>query len=139
MDERSAKRQLTITQAMETGPNDLDDDTHKAMDEEILDTMGDDPYNPSHLLTLIVNASSERLDQQYVNPFKAKALIKANPKLKEMLDVAWESKSFKIVRNLRLWTYPRTRNLLNRNAEILRFSHGALLIVHPQMPILNTM
>jgi hypothetical protein len=101
-DERSAKRQLTIT--METVPDDLNDDTHKAMDEKILDNMGDDPYASHILLIYIVDASNGRLDQQYANLVKAKALVKANPKLKETLDNAWECKSFRTVRNLSLWT-----------------------------------
>lgn len=89
---------------METVPDDLNDDTHKAMDEKILDNMGDDPYVAFCLLTLIVDASNGRLDQQYATPVKANALVKANPKLKETLDNAWECKSFRTVRNLSLWT-----------------------------------
>jgi hypothetical protein len=119
MYERSARRQFTIT--METVPNDLDDDTHKAMDDEILDTMGDDPYVASSLLTFIVNASSGRLDHKYVNPVNTKALIKANPKLKEMLDIAWKSKSFRTVRNLSWWTFSEDEKSTEQKCRNLAF------------------
>jgi hypothetical protein len=101
VNERPLKQQPTIT--METVPDDLHDDAHKAMDEKILDNMGDDPYIARDLLTLIVENSDGLLDQQYISPTKARTFIKENPKLKEILDIAWEYKSFRTVRNLSLW------------------------------------
>jgi hypothetical protein len=102
IDEPSAKRQLTTT--MKTVPDDFDSDAHKAMDMETLRQMADDPYAPSSLLSSIVAASKGRLDHRHGHLKSARELIAAHPELKEMLDSAWESKSFRDVRNLSLWT-----------------------------------
>ena len=107
INDRSTKRQLAIT--METVPDDFNDDDHKAMDKQIIDSMRGDDYNSSihyqaFLLLYIVDASGGRLDNQYANGIKARDLIEANPSLKEVLDDAWRSRSFRAVRNLSLWT-----------------------------------
>jgi hypothetical protein len=119
MDERSTKQQPIIT--METLPDDLDDESHQAMDEAILDTIGGDPYSPKLLLPVIVEHSRRRLNEEYAYVSKAGALLEANPKLKDLLDAAWESKSFRAVRNLSLSTSSENREFTEQKCRNLAF------------------
>jgi hypothetical protein len=84
---------------LEIVANDLDDATHKALDEEVLTEVGGNP-SMATLLTLIVQNSNQQLDSKYGALKVAKTLIADNLELKDMLTKAWKAQSFKEIRNL---------------------------------------
>jgi hypothetical protein len=100
MDERSAKRTLKTT--LESVHDDLDDAAHARQDEEVLKTIGDDPFIATMLLATIVASSEQQLNPKYRKTPNAKALLLEHPELADKLKVAWVAKKFKEIRNLGL-------------------------------------
>ena len=87
-------------ETLESVPNDLDDATHKALDDEVLtEIVGGNP-SMAILLVAIVARSNQQLDQKYSAFGVVKNLIADNVELEDMLAEAWKSKSFKAIRNL---------------------------------------
>ncbi|KAM6495088.1 hypothetical protein JOM56_009711 [Amanita muscaria] len=99
-DERPAKRST-----LETVPSDLDDATHARLDTIVLE-LCDEPVESSSAVTCLLNAivqkSEGRLDQKYGRIANAKALIKEHPELVDKLKEAWNDRSFKQIRNLKI-------------------------------------
>jgi hypothetical protein len=89
---------------LEPVPNVLDDATHARMDAAALETaIFYDPSVPglaAPLLATIVSTSENLLDSKYENNPNAAALLREHPELVEQLTVAWNTKSFKAIRNL---------------------------------------
>jgi hypothetical protein len=96
--------------ALETVPNDLDQDVHTCLDQQVLESdtirTSFQPVNISQpasllgLLVAIIEESNEQLDPQYYSPKIARALLTRHPELVEKLKEAWMKKSFEEIRNL---------------------------------------
>jgi hypothetical protein len=87
----------------ESGPNELDDETHARLDKEVLETADYEPSNllpASFLLATIVSNSIGRLDPKYKENPNAKALIQQHPELMDKLMKAWRERTFRDIRNL---------------------------------------
>jgi hypothetical protein len=94
----SSKR--VFKETLESVPNDLNDATHKALDDEVLTEVGGGNPSMAVLLVVIVAHSNQQLDQKYSAFEVVKNLIADNVQLKDMLADAWKSKSFKAIRNI---------------------------------------
>ena len=82
----------------------VDDATHSRMDDEILQGFPAPPTTAAiaaTLLSTIVSFSDGRLEPKYKDIREAKALLAKHPALKELLQEAWTSKTFRVIRNLR--------------------------------------
>jgi len=83
--------------------DDLSDVDHAALDKDVLQlqlSLPLDLENAATLLTWIVHYSAGKLDHRYVYLPLARDLVSANHELKEALETAWATKSFKTIRNL---------------------------------------
>lgn len=103
MSDHKPAAECTIETPLESVPDDLDDDTHKALDQEVLDEAFDEPLTVNDAVVLlggIVYFSWGRLNPNYENTLQAKALLQECPELVDKLRVAWTSRSFKEIRNL---------------------------------------
>ena len=83
---------------LERVPDDLDNATHARLDVRVLDIV--DGFNPTFLLTTIVDESDGMLDPTYFAPSKAKVLLREHPQLEVELKKAWDQRSFRDIRNL---------------------------------------
>jgi len=96
------RTQQDMSQFFEFVADDLDDAAHRRMDEELIQYCS----SPStlnaaaSLLSIIVALSNGRLESKYLNPREAHALLEAHPALLELLREAWDSKTFRAIRNL---------------------------------------
>lgn len=98
---------------LESLPNILDDDTHKYLDEKVLNHFT--PLFESFttlkeleailLLMGIISESQNRLNPDYETILPAKALLENHPELVDKLRGAWRERSFKEIRNLSTYNY----------------------------------
>lgn len=86
---------------LELVDDEFGDDTHKVLDEEVLQNLTRAPEDIEMiaLLTMIVDRSQGRLDSRYRAFADAQALYE-NPELKKLLTDAWAQKSFATIRKL---------------------------------------
>jgi hypothetical protein len=92
-----------LAMPLETARDDLEDDTHKSQDNEVLKIVRIEPSDLSLatlLLATIVSVSNGLLDPKYHEIPDALALIKAHPQLMQELKAAWAAQSFRKIRNL---------------------------------------
>jgi hypothetical protein len=88
-----------LTMSLETESNDLSDADHTRLDKLVLNIVNT-YYAPPFLLATIVEKSEGKLNPKYKANGTASALLNEHPDLRGELDIAWEAKSFKNIRNL---------------------------------------
>ncbi|KAI6135505.1 hypothetical protein EV401DRAFT_2192055 [Pisolithus croceorrhizus] len=92
-------------------PNTLDDATHEAMDNLVnkhMPGITGEPniYNYMFLLQIIVRFANGTMDPKYDSSQATLALLGSQPALLTMLRVAWNSKSYRDIRNLEILQAP---------------------------------
>ena len=87
---------------LETVLNGLDDVAHTRMDNAAFNLLNKLPFkpDPATIFATIVATSEGELDLTYMEPRNAFALLEEHPELMNKLEVAWNHRSFKEIRNL---------------------------------------
>jgi hypothetical protein len=92
--------QRTLVVSLKSVPNTLSDEAHAAMDEAVVKAIKKPPPEDSLLLMAIVAHSEGLLDPKYKDIDNATAFVEENQQLVEMLEVAWQKRQFRDIRNL---------------------------------------
>ncbi|KAI6107521.1 hypothetical protein EDD16DRAFT_1898820 [Pisolithus croceorrhizus] len=112
--------------------NTLDDATHEAMDELVnkhMPSIVGEPniYNYMFLLQVIVRFANGTMDPKYGSSQATLALLSSQPALLTMLRTAWNSKSYRDIRNLEILQAP-DRILTAEEGMLARMESGIDLL-----------
>jgi hypothetical protein len=116
----------TLAGSLKSVPNTLSDEAHVTMDKEVVEMITMGPHENWVLLLAIVAHSGGLLDSKY-DVMTTTALIKGNPQLAQMLQVAWGKSQFGDIRNLSAVSVYLRQNPSQTHyalAEILRRGFG---------------
>jgi hypothetical protein len=83
--------------ALSLVPDDIDDDTHARLDEDVVFACAG-PSGPDGAVVLLLHISERRHNP--ITLAEGRDLLARYPELMEMLKVAWVKKSFKEIRRL---------------------------------------
>ncbi|KAI5988289.1 hypothetical protein EDC04DRAFT_1445235 [Pisolithus marmoratus] len=126
-------------------PNTLDDATHEVLDKRVNERIGpcinEQPGRADYmfLLQAVVEFSNGTLNPEYCDFHVALALIKSQPALTTMLHAAWNSGTYRDIRNLEILQIPRLRTMEDtlHRAFIAPYHGNAVDAFHEYLEINN--